>query len=67
VPLPAGLFSIQSETRIYDRESRQVVSQYIVRPPLSVEKIYWDAEQGSGLPAEYGKLTETLALRRFPQ
>ncbi|MBE3038667.1 MAG: transposase [Chloroflexi bacterium] len=38
-------FSIQSETRIYDQESRQALSQYIVRPPLSLEKIHWDEDQ----------------------
>jgi len=38
-------FSIESGTRIYDQEARQALSQYIVRPPLSLEKIHWDEEQ----------------------
>jgi hypothetical protein len=38
-------FSIESGTRIYDQESRQALSQYIVRPPLSLEKIHWDEQQ----------------------
>ena len=38
-------FSIESGTRIYDQEARQALSQYIVRPPLSLEKIHWDQEQ----------------------
>jgi hypothetical protein len=38
-------FSIESGTRIYDQESRQALSQYIVRPPLSLEKVHWDEEQ----------------------
>ena len=38
-------FSIQSGTRIYDQEARQALSQYIVRPPLSLEKIHWDQDQ----------------------
>ena len=39
-------FSIQSGTRnIYDQEARQALSQYIVRPPLSLEKIRWDEDR----------------------
>ena len=38
-------FSIESGTRIYDQEARQALSHYIVRPPLSLEKIRWDQEQ----------------------
>jgi hypothetical protein len=38
-------FSIESGTRIDDQESRQALSQYIVRPPLSLEKIHWDEDQ----------------------
>ena len=38
-------FSIESGTRIYDQKARQALSQYIVRPPLSLEKIHWDEEQ----------------------
>ena len=38
-------FSIESGTRIYDQEARQALSQYIVRPPLSLEKIHWDQDQ----------------------
>jgi hypothetical protein len=38
-------FSIESGTRIYDQEARQALSQYIVRAPLSQEKIHWDQDQ----------------------
>ena len=38
-------FSIQSATRIYDQDAREALSQYIVRPPLSLEKIHWDQDQ----------------------
>jgi hypothetical protein len=38
-------FSIESGTRIYDQEARQALSQYIVRLPLSLEKIHWDQDQ----------------------
>jgi hypothetical protein len=38
-------FSIESETRIYDQESRQALSQYIVRLPLSLQKIHWDEDK----------------------
>ena len=38
-------FSIQSGTHIYDQEARQALSQYIVRPPLSLEKIRWDEDR----------------------
>jgi hypothetical protein len=37
--------SIDSGTRIYDQEARQALSQYIVRPALSLQKIYWDPDQ----------------------
>ena len=35
----------QSGTHIYDQEARQALSQYIVRPPLSLEKIRWDEDR----------------------
>ncbi|MGA2640459.1 MAG: ankyrin repeat domain-containing protein [Spirochaetia bacterium] len=38
-------FSIESGTRIYDQEARQALSHYIVRAPLSREKIHWDQDQ----------------------
>jgi len=38
-------FSIGSGTRIYDKEVRQGLCQYIVRVPLSMQKIYWDDDQ----------------------
>jgi hypothetical protein len=38
-------FSIESGTRTYDQEARQALSQYIVRAPLSREKIHWDQDQ----------------------
>ncbi|MBN1797077.1 MAG: transposase, partial [Spirochaetales bacterium] len=35
-------FSIDSGTRIYDDRARECLSQYIVRAPLSLEKIVWE-------------------------
>ena len=35
-------FSIESGTRIYDERARESLSQYIVRAPLSLEKIFWE-------------------------
>ncbi len=37
-------FSIESGTRIYDEHVRDALSQYIVRAPVSLEKLYWDGE-----------------------
>jgi hypothetical protein len=37
-------FSIESGTRIYDERARESLSQYIVRAPVSLEKLYWDGE-----------------------
>jgi hypothetical protein len=37
-------FSIESGTRIYDERARESLSQYIVRAPVSVEKLYWNDE-----------------------
>jgi hypothetical protein len=37
-------FSIESGTRIYDDHARESLSQYIVRAPVSLEKLYWDDE-----------------------
>ena len=46
-------FSIESGTRIYDERARESLSQYIVRAPVSLEKISWDnvsrSEASSGL------------------
>jgi hypothetical protein len=36
-------FSIDSGTRIYDEKARKSLSQYIVRAPVSLEKITWDS------------------------
>jgi hypothetical protein len=36
-------FSIESGTRIYDDRAREALSQYIVRAPVSLEKITWDS------------------------
>jgi hypothetical protein len=35
-------FSIDSGTRIYDDKARESLSQYIVRAPVSLEKIVWE-------------------------
>jgi hypothetical protein len=35
--------SIESGTRIYDERARESLSQYIVRAPVSLEKITWDS------------------------
>jgi len=37
-------FSIESDTRIYDERARDALSQYIVRAPVSLEKLYRDGE-----------------------
>ena len=37
-------FSIESGTRIYDDRARESLCQYIVRAPVSLEKLYWDSE-----------------------
>jgi len=37
-------FSIESGTRIYDERARESLSQYIVRAPVYLEKLYWDNE-----------------------
>jgi hypothetical protein len=49
------LFSIESETRIDDQEAREVLSQYFVRPPLSLEKIHWDEDQDTRSRRRYHK------------
>jgi hypothetical protein len=36
-------FSIESNTRIYDDKARESLCQYIVRSPVSLEKLYWDS------------------------
>jgi hypothetical protein len=38
-------FSIESGTRIYDKDARRSLSQYIVRAPLSLRMIEWDQDQ----------------------
>ena len=38
-------FSIESGTRIWDQESREALCQYIVRAPLSLQRIRWDEQQ----------------------
>lgn len=38
-------FSIESGTRIYDAQTRQGLCQYIIRAPLSLQKLEWDEEQ----------------------
>jgi hypothetical protein len=38
-------FSIESGTRIHDKDARQCLCQYIVRAPLSMQKIYWNEDQ----------------------
>ena len=35
-------FSIESETRILDQPTREALCQYIVRAPLSLQRIRWD-------------------------
>jgi len=35
-------FSIESNTRIYTDRARESLCQYIVRAPVSLEKLYWD-------------------------
>mgnify|MGYP001153990943 CR=1 FL=1 len=37
-------FSIESGTRIYDNKARESLSQYIVRAPVSLEKLHYDNE-----------------------
>jgi len=37
--------SAESGTHIYDKEDRQGLCPYIVRAPLSMQKIYWDKDQ----------------------
>jgi len=37
-------FSIESGTRIYDERARDALSQYIVRAPVSLEKLYRNGE-----------------------
>ena len=38
-------FFIESWTRIWDQESREALYQYIVRAPLSLQRIRWDEQQ----------------------
>jgi hypothetical protein len=38
-------FSIHSGTRIYDKEARQGLCQYILRAPLAMQKLEWDEQQ----------------------
>jgi hypothetical protein len=37
-------FSIECDTRIYSDKARESLCRYIVRPPLSLEKLYYDSE-----------------------
>jgi hypothetical protein len=37
-------FSIESGTRIYDQKARESLSQYIVRAPVSLEKLNYESE-----------------------
>jgi hypothetical protein len=37
-------FSIESDTRIYNDQARESLCQYIVRPPMSLEKLYYESE-----------------------
>jgi hypothetical protein len=38
-------FSIESETRILDQPTREALCQYLVRAPLSLQRIRWDEQQ----------------------
>jgi hypothetical protein len=52
-------FSIESGTRIWDQDSREALCQYIVRAPLSLQRIRWDEQQDtvtwSSSPSGYFK------------
>jgi len=38
-------FSIESGTRVLDQPTREALSQYLVRAPLSLRRIRWDEQQ----------------------
>ena len=38
-------FSVEAGTRVYDDAARQSLSQYIVRPPVGLEKLTWDPDE----------------------
>ena len=38
-------FSIESGTRTWDQDSREALCQYIVRAPLSLQRIRWNEQQ----------------------
>jgi hypothetical protein len=42
-------FSIESNTKIHTDSARQSLCQYIVRAPVSLEKLYWESDAGEEL------------------
>jgi hypothetical protein len=62
-------FSIESGARIWDQEPREALCQYIVRAPLSLQRIRWDEQQDavtwSSSPSGYFKRAGSAGTPRW--